>query len=315
VERTRRILHGTMNGIGNFLNFTMETGDDFVDGWLPTLDTNLKVTMGNMIMYKQFEKPMNSNVTLQMDTAMGEDPKMKCLANDLIRRLSNTCERLDDTERIKVVDDYSQKLVNSGYGIKQVRRIILTGLKGYERILRESKKDGGRNLHRSAKESSHERGKKKLLGKSEWFRKKGKSQPDKPDFRAGCDQVGGPIIHPHTRAPLQDKGHGKKSYANPNTNTTKIRTFLFVEQTRGGKLLKALKEVETRLSGMLGFKTKIVERGGTSLKDLLPNTNPWAGTSCGRTRPPQSEASCRLSARHILKKAILQAHLSKTTRI
>ena len=32
-------------------------------------------------------------------------------------------------------------------------------------------------------------------------------------------------------------------------------------------------------------------------------------------RPPQSVASCRLSARHILTKAILQAHLSKTTRI
>ena len=47
--------------------------------------------------------------------------------------------------------------------------------------------------------------------------------------------------------------------------------------------MKALKEVESRLSGMLGFRTKIVERGGTSLKDLLPNTNPWAGTSCGRT--------------------------------
>jgi hypothetical protein len=31
-------------------------------------------------------------------------------------------------------------------------------------------------------------------------------------------------------------------------------------------------------------------------------------------RPPQSVASCRLSARHIFKKAILQAHLSKTTR-
>jgi hypothetical protein len=33
------------------------------------------------------------------------------------------------------------------------------------------------------------------------------------------------------------------------------------------------------------------------------------------TRPPQYKASCRLSARHILKKATLQAHLSKTTRI
>jgi hypothetical protein len=33
------------------------------------------------------------------------------------------------------------------------------------------------------------------------------------------------------------------------------------------------------------------------------------------TRPPQSVATCRLSARHILKKAILQAHLSKKMRI
>ena len=253
----------------------METGDDFGDGWLPTLDTNLKVTSGNMIMYKHFEKPMNSNVTLQMDTAMGEDPKMKCLANDLIRRLSNTCERLDNEERIKVVDDYSQKLINSGYAIKQVRRIILSGLKGYERILRESKKDGGRNLHRSAKESSHGRGKKKLLGRSEWFRNKAKSQPDSSDSGVGCDQVNTP--------PRMERGHGKKSCAKPNPTGAKIRTVLFVEQTRGGRLMKALKEVEARLSGMLGFRTKIVERGGTSLKDLLPNTNPWAGSSCGRT--------------------------------
>ena len=36
---------------------------------------------------------------------------------------------------------------------------------------------------------------------------------------------------------------------------------------------------------------------------------------CHTGRPPQSVASCRLSARHILKKAILQAYLSKTTHI
>ena len=99
----------------------------------------------------------------------------------------------------------------------------------------------------------------------------------------GCDRVEGPVENPPTRAPLLDRGHGKKSCANPNISSAKIRTVLFVEQTRGGRLMKALKEVEARLSGMLGFRTKIVERGGTSLKDLLPNTNPWAGTSCGRT--------------------------------
>ena len=36
---------------------------------------------------------------------------------------------------------------------------------------------------------------------------------------------------------------------------------------------------------------------------------------CIIARPPQSIASCRLSARHILKKSILQAHLRKTTQI
>ena len=46
--------------------------------------------------------------------------------------------------------------------------------------------------------------------------------------------------------------------------------------------MNAMKEVEMRLSGMLGFRTKIVERGGTSLKGLLPNTNPWTEAKWGR---------------------------------
>jgi hypothetical protein len=44
---------------------------------------------------------------------------------------------------------------------------------------------------------------------------------------------------------------------------------------------------------------------GLARRQLVDNKN----------RPPQSVASCRLSARHILKNAILQAHLIKTTRI
>ena len=33
---------------------------------------------------------------------------------------------------------------------------------------------------------------------------------------------------------------------------------------------------------MLGFRIKVVERTGTSLKSTLPNTNPWAGAHCSR---------------------------------
>ena len=33
VERTKRVLHGTMGGLEDFLTFTMETQDDFPSGY------------------------------------------------------------------------------------------------------------------------------------------------------------------------------------------------------------------------------------------------------------------------------------------
>ena len=55
-ERTRKALHGTMNGLEGFLTFTMETGEDFASSWLATLDTDLKVTATNRVEYKHYVK-------------------------------------------------------------------------------------------------------------------------------------------------------------------------------------------------------------------------------------------------------------------
>ena len=49
-ERTRRVLHGTMMGIEDFLNFTMETGEDFSSGWLATLATDLRMGYNNQVL-------------------------------------------------------------------------------------------------------------------------------------------------------------------------------------------------------------------------------------------------------------------------
>ena len=69
-----------------------------------------------------------------------------------------------------------------------------------------------------------------------------------------------------------------------NGKEMRTRTVIFVEQTRDGALAKALREVATRLEGMIGFRVKVVERTGSSLRNSLPNTNPWAGQmKCGRT--------------------------------
>jgi hypothetical protein len=138
LKRTRRALFGTMTGFEDFLKFTMEIAEDFPDGWLPTLDTNLRVDVCNIIQYKFYEKEVGSNMVIQMDTAMGANSKMRCLGNEAIRRLANTSELLDQGTKNTIIDNYTQKLCNSGYTVNQARRILITGIKGYEARLKES---------------------------------------------------------------------------------------------------------------------------------------------------------------------------------
>ena len=63
LRKTTEILAGMMN-------LTMETGDDFQDGRLPTLDLNIWIGQNNKVLYIFFEKPMASKQTIQERSAM-----------------------------------------------------------------------------------------------------------------------------------------------------------------------------------------------------------------------------------------------------
>ena len=89
LEVTRRIWEGSLGVVEEFLSFTTETGDDYSDGWLPTLDCSLKEDKSNKILYRFFEKETASRRTVQKTTAMNEDTKVQVLSNDLLRRLMN----------------------------------------------------------------------------------------------------------------------------------------------------------------------------------------------------------------------------------
>ena len=49
IEITKEIIRKTMNKFTSYLTFTVEVGDDFDDGWLPTLDTSLRVNGRNIV--------------------------------------------------------------------------------------------------------------------------------------------------------------------------------------------------------------------------------------------------------------------------
>ena len=114
-RRTKELLAKSMEGVESYLQFTMESGEDFEGGWLPTLDTSLKVGGDNQIMFKFYEKETTSKRTVQKRTAMEQNTKIQIVSNDLVRRMCNTMEELGEQERHVVIDGYAQKLLNSGY--------------------------------------------------------------------------------------------------------------------------------------------------------------------------------------------------------
>ena len=177
-----------------------------------------------------------------------------------------------------IVDRFGVKLLRSGYALDQVRKIVLNGIKGYESRVTESKQQGGRRLHQSASQSMGMRMRKKLLGKSEWFKtsksdqtenvEKGKfdgiKRSSKMDKRSAVSIT----------SVVKGKGYRK--------GVAKTRSVMFVENTCGGILAKGLREILNRLSGMLGSTVKVVESSGSKLQHILSNTNPWAGSRCER---------------------------------
>ena len=120
-----------MEKVFGFLKFTTETHEDFSNGYLPTLDTQLRVTEANLVEYIYFEKPTTSEVTVLKKSALEENAKTRVLVNDLGHRFLNCGVDCSAETRAWVLDGYAKKLVSSGYGVDQVRRILVAGLRGF----------------------------------------------------------------------------------------------------------------------------------------------------------------------------------------
>ena len=170
----------------------------------------------------------------------------------------NTSETVSIVERTKVVDQFSYQLRLSGYSVEQSRDIVKAGLTGYENLLERSRKEK-KNLHRSAEEGQEERRKKKVLAKGNWFKKKRKRGGEKESFLTN-----------------------RKKKEKIKKNEPETVTVMFVPQTPHGELAKRLQKEEDKIAKMTKERIKIVERSGTTIKQILHKSNPWASGHCNR---------------------------------
>ena len=132
------------------------------------------------------------------------------------------------------------------------------GSKGLKGGNSGAKGRGGASI---GKQSQGARTRKKLLAKTSWYKGAGQR---KTEYNSGGGNS-------------NNKGAtGRESKKYPP------RTILFVEQTVMGELGRRLRELMTRLAPILGFRVKIVERTGSSLKSQFPQSSLWDGAPCGR---------------------------------
>ena len=161
-----------------------------------------------------------------------------------------------------IIDQYGQKLLNSGYTIHQTRKTIVNGIKSYESRKIRCRKEG-RKFRRTGKESLRSRQTAKLLQKTSWYKKGGKED---------CYNGGNKTKR------VTGRNNNIKKTISPETK----RTVLFVENSPGGGLAKTLREVTERLLSFTNMNIKVVEKTGKPLKSQFPQDS-WNETICGRS--------------------------------
>ena len=125
---------------------------DCKDRKLPVLDLKIwqerKVDNNGedeVIVYQEYyEKPMASQLMMMARSAMPHRTKIVSLSQEVIRRQRNTSRNVGEQVRKENLSKMMSKLKKSGYDINMRRNILLSGMRGYERMVKEE--DEGKRL-------------------------------------------------------------------------------------------------------------------------------------------------------------------------
>ena len=120
-----------MNSMMSFLNCTVEVGDDFEDGKLPTLD--LKVWIQYVVVeYELYEKPMCVNTVVHAKTALSQQVKLFALTQKVVRRLLHPSRRLPDEKMLECLEKLCQNMINSEHRPVYIRKVMIAGIEKYD---------------------------------------------------------------------------------------------------------------------------------------------------------------------------------------
>ena len=154
-------------------------------------------------------------------------------------------DKRETTEKVKVLDNYCDKLTRSGYNVEQSRIITSSGIRYHQKKVKEAKNEG-KTINRNMR-CSHQRLKKLVKNKTDkvmWY----KPNPDKNNQE---EPTNGGESSTSRRSTTQDR--------NNKPDLRKTIAVLHLPRTPDGLLLREVSKAETQLRLVCSTKVKIKE--------------------------------------------------------
>ena len=164
---------------------------------------------------------------------------------------------------------------------------MIGALTGYERKVEASRKPEGagyKPLHEGSRSSHAARMRKKLVGKSTWFKKssKNENEVEKEQPHGHLDDNNTGSRNRKFKKGKEESNCKKKSGKEQDGRQMETTNVMFVDSTPHGILCSRLQKSEDRACLVTNRRVKMVEMGGSQLSQLLSNTDPWGGAGCER---------------------------------
>ena len=131
----------SLNAVTDFIQFTTEGEEDFTNNFLPTLDFQTQVQESGKILFKFFAKPMSNNITIQFGTGLSKSTIFSALRQELVRRMCNCSLDLEWDERLLIIQEFVQLLVNSGHKYTFIKSVTLQALTRFKYMVSRSRLD------------------------------------------------------------------------------------------------------------------------------------------------------------------------------
>ena len=190
---------------------------------------------------------MANNLTLQFGTGLAKNTIFSALRQELIRRLTNCSLDIKLGERLEVIRQIIQLLVNSGHRFAFVKSVTLQAITRFKYMDKRSRRDPSdkkyRPLYRARSYDNLKRKVSKMVEHMTWF--KGIETYDV--FRNGWKQ--------------KIRTRNKKIH-NEKECEKEVVAAMFIPPSFDSLLLKNIQEEEERMANDMDWKIKIIEQSG-----------------------------------------------------